>query len=176
MGVDRVSLKDTGIICIFADGLIFIFYATFVPSVVSGIHWLITVAAILFLVALPTIYQPLHRPGRVAAKVVVGLIAAAMITIIASDLFFTLSLFSGFEHDVTYTLGNAMFIISIMALGVMALRGVLFKWFGDLSILTGLVGVSTYIPGSPTFLPMISLILIGLWSLSLGFNVWKLAK
>ena len=176
MGAVRVGLKDAGVVCLFVVGLIFILYALLVPSVVSGVHWLITLAALLFLVALPAINESLRRTRIVAAKGVVALMGVAMITIVASDVSLALSLLSRFNHEVTYAVANAMFIISVIAVGILALRGVLFKWFGDLSILTGVVGLSTYLSGVPWFLPMLSLMLLGLWSLALGFNVHKLAR
>ena len=176
MGAVRVSLKDAGVVCLFVVGLIFILYALLVPSVVSGVHWLITLSALLFLVALPAIYESLRRTRIVAARGVVTLMGVAMITIVASDVSLALSLLSRFNHEVTYAVANAMFIISVIAIGILALRGVLFKWFGDLSILTGVVGLSTYLPGVPWFLPMLSLMLLGLWSLALGFNVHELSR
>jgi hypothetical protein len=152
------------------------FLALFVPIFVHGVHWLITLAAILLVVALPAVYHPLRRVQKVAAKVVVLLFGFAMVVIIVSDLLFTLSSLSTLSHEVSYALGSAVFVICVLVMGVLALKAVFYKWFGYLSIVTGVVGLSTYVSPGLGLLSMFSLLLLGLWSLTLGFNIRKLAK
>lgn len=180
MNISKVDLKRTGSVCVFVNGVIFLFYALFVPSLVRGVHWLITLVAILFIVALPAIYHSLRKGHRIAAKVIVALLGFAMLVIIISDLLFTASVLSRLSHDLAYALGNALFVISVFAIGLVALKGRFFKWFGYLSILTAIVGLSTYIsaslPPGTIPLPMASLLLLGLWSLAFGFNITRLSK
>jgi hypothetical protein len=180
MDLSKTSLNKIGSVCLFVNGFIFLFYALFVPAIVHGVHWLITLVAILFIVALPAIYDSLRPVQKVAAKVVVALLGFAMIVIIVSDLLFASSVLPGLSHDLAYASGNALFIICLLAIGVMALKGQFFKWFGYLSILTAIIGLSTYIstsiPQGSISLPMASLLLLGLWSLAFGFNMRRLAK
>jgi 4-amino-4-deoxy-L-arabinose transferase-like glycosyltransferase len=72
-------------------GIVIFFYALLVPPFVQGVHWLITLAAILFLAAIPTIYYSTRRAHEAAAKIVGGLFAFGMIAIIVADLLFALS-------------------------------------------------------------------------------------
>jgi hypothetical protein len=58
----------------------------------------------------------------------------------------------------------------------MALKGRFFKWFAYLSIVTAIIGLLTYLPQAPTLLSTISVLLLGLWSLALSFNITKLRK
>jgi hypothetical protein len=170
------NLKGIGSVCLFAAGIIFLFYALFVPAFLHGVHWLITLVAILFLVAVPAIYDWLLQLQKVAAKVVAALLVVAMAVIIVSDLLFALSFLSRMNHDLSYAIGNAVFTISLFVIGVTDLRGRFFKWFGDLSILTAIVGLSTYIPQVPSLLSIASLLLLGVWSLAFGFVIRKLCK
>jgi len=176
MSISKANLKKIGSTCLFVNGFIFLFYALFVPAFVHGVHWLITLVAILFLLSLPAIYHSLHRVHGGAEKVVVALLGLAMVVIIASDLLFALSILSGLSHELAYALGNAVFIICIFAIGAIALKGRFLKWFGYLSILTGIIGLPTYVPQAPSLLPTISLLLLGFWSLAFGFNITKLRK
>ena len=171
----KLNIKKIGSICLFVNGLIFLFYALTVPAFVHGVHYLITLAAILFIVALPAIYDSLLHVRKVAAKVVVAMLGFAMIVIIVSDLLFALTFLSALSHDLAYALGNAVLVISVLAIGVIALKGAFLKWFGYLSILTAIIGLSAYIPGAG-LLSVVSLLLLGLWSLAFGFNLSKLSK
>jgi hypothetical protein len=166
------------------NGFIFLFYALFVPEYVREVHWLITLAAILFVVALPAIHHSLRRVRKVATKVVVVLWGFAMVVIIVSDVLFASSFLSTLNHDLTYALGSAVFVICVLVIGVLTLKPIFYKWFGYLSIVTGIIGLATYLP-PPIFptplllfllLSTLSLLLLGLWSLALGFNLRKLAK
>jgi len=177
----KIDLKKIGSICLLVNGFIFLFYALTVPTFVQGVHWLITLAAILFIVALPAIYYSLLRvkKGRVrkgAVKIVVALFGVAMLLIILSDLLFVVAFLSALNHDFAYAAGNMLFIICLLAIGVMALKGAFFKWFGYLSIIAAVIGLSTYIPQAVSVLSTVSLLLIGLWSLAFGFNISKLVN
>jgi hypothetical protein len=177
MNVGKVNLTKIGAACLFVNGIILLFYALLVPAFVRGTHWLITLVAILFLVAIPTIYHSIRRAHEVAAKVVAVLFAFGMIVIIASDLSFTLSFVTRFSHDLAYALGNAVFVIGVLILGLITLKGtVLYKWVAYLSIITGIVGLATYLPLPSSLLSTFALLLLGLWSLALGFNIHKLSK
>lgn len=159
MNVSKLNPTKIGTACLFLNGIILLFYALLVPTFVQGVHWLITLAAILFLAAIPTIYHSTRRAHKVAAKVVAVLFAIGMIVIIASDLSFTLSSITRLSHDLAYALGNAVFVIGVLILGLITLKGkVLYKWVAYLSSL-----LSTF-----------ALLLLGLWSLALGFNILKL--
>jgi len=172
----KVDLKKIGSICLFVNGFIFLFYALAVPVLVPGVHWLITLSAILFIVALPAVYGWLRRLREVAAKIVVALLGFAMIVIIVSDLLFALAFLSALSHDLAYASGNALFIICLLAIGLITLKETRFKWFGYLTILAAIIGVSTYIPQAAGLLSTFSLLLIGLWSLAFGFIILKLIK
>jgi len=175
MNVGKLTPIKIGTACLFVNGIILLFYALLVPAFVRGIHWLITLAAILFLAAIPTIYQSTRRAHKVAAKVVAVLFAIGMIVIIISDLSFTLSFLTRLTHDLAYALGNAVFVIGVLILGLMTLKGtVLYKWVAYLSIITGIVGLATYLPLPSSLLSTFALLLLGLWSLALGFNILKL--
>ena len=165
------TMVKVGVVCLVVNGLIFLFYALLVPVVVSGVHWLITLAALLFLFALPAIYQSFHKVPNLVAKAVVLLLGLAMTILILSDVLFALSVLSGVNHDMAYALGSGVFILCVLAVGVLALKGAYFKWLGDLSILTGVVGLLTYVVGGGGFLPILSLMLLGLWSLAFGLNI-----
>jgi hypothetical protein len=170
------NLKEIGSVFLFAAGIIFLFYALFVPAFLRGVHWLITLGAILFLVALPAIYHSFLQVQKVAAKIVGALLGVAMVVIIVADILFALSFISRLNHDLAYALGNGVFTISQFAIGVTALKGRYFKWFGDLSILTAIVGFSTYFPQVPSLLSMASLLILGAWSLTFGFVIRKLSS
>ena len=176
MNTSNLDLKKIGSACLIVDGIILLFYGLFVPVFVHGVHWLITLLAILFLIALPAIYHSLAQVQKVVAKVVVALLGVAMIVLILSDLLFMQSVLSGLGHDLAYALGNVLLLICLFTIGVIALKGVFFKWFGYMSILTAIIGLATYIPQVPSFLFTVSLLLLGLWCLAFGFNILKLAK
>jgi hypothetical protein len=176
MKMDKVNQTKVGAACLFVNGIILLLYGLFVPAFVRGIHWLITLAAILFLATVPAIYLSIRRVNRVAATVVAALIAFGMVAIIVSDLLFTLSFLTRFSHDLTYLLGNAMLVIAVLITGVVALRGVFYKWIAYLSIVTGVVGLATILPQALRLLSTFPLLLLGLWCLAVGFNITKLAK
>jgi hypothetical protein len=175
MSISTESLRKLGSVFLFVNGFIFIFYALVVPVFVHGVHWLITLVAILFLVALPAIYHSLIRVRKGVAKVVAVLFGFAMIMIVVSDLLFVLSILSALSHELAYALGNGVFVFCLLAIGVLALKGVFSNWFGYLSVLTAIIGLSTYIPGGSGLLSIISLLLLAAWSFALGFNILRLA-
>jgi hypothetical protein len=169
-------LSKVGSVCLFVNGFIFLFYALFVPVLVYGVHWLITLVAILLLVALPAIYHLFCRVHKVAARVVVVLLGLAMIVILVSDLLFLLSIVSRANHDLVYALGNALFIACLFIIGVTASRARFFKWFGCLSLITAIIALSTYFPQGRGLIFTVSLLLLATWSFGLGFNILKLRK
>jgi len=145
----------------------FIFYGVSVPTFVRGVHGLITLAAVLFIVALPAIYQYLSRVHKGAAKAVVVLFGVGMVLIIVSDVLLVSSIIPRFTHDLIYVFGNALFVISLFAIGVLMWKGFFPRWLSVLSLVTGIVGVLTYVPGA--FLLLVpSLLLVGVWSLAMG--------
>src|SRR5208337_4110143 len=99
MKFGKTNLAKIGTTCLFVNGIILLFYALLVPAFVRGVHWLITLVAILFLAAIPTIYHSTRRAHKVAVKVVAVLFAFGMLVIIASDLLFTLSFLTRLTHD-----------------------------------------------------------------------------
>jgi hypothetical protein len=176
MVLSQGTLTKIGAICFFVNGIIFIFYGLSVPALVHGVHWLITLAAILFLAALPAIYNSMLRRNSAVARLVVALLAVAMAVLTVSDVLFAAAVLSAFNHDLAYALGNAAFLVCIVVIGVMALKGAFFRWFGYLSIVAAIIGLSTYVPQAPGLVATISLLLLGLWSLAFAFNVAKMNK
>jgi hypothetical protein len=182
MKLSEVNLSKIGAACLCVNGIILLFYGLFVPTFVRGVHWLITLAVILFIVAIPAIYLSIRRIERVVAKVVAALFVFAMAAIIVSDLLFALSLLTTFSHDLTYFLGNAVLVIGVLVVGFVALKGVFYKWVAYLGIVTGVVGlesvlaIAANLPQAAGPLSTFSLVLLGLWSLAVGFNIHKLAK
>ena len=176
MKFGKVNPSKFGAACLFVNGIILLFYALLVPAFVRGVHWLITLVAILFLVAIPAIYNSIRRVKKVAAIVAAALFAFGMVAIIVSDLLFAASLLARFSHDLTYLLGNALFVIGVLIIGLVALKGPLYKWVAYLSIVTGIVGLATYLPQVSGPLSTFSLLLLGLWSLAVGYNIRKLRK
>jgi hypothetical protein len=168
MPLPKSNLNEISWVGLFVNGLIFIFYAIFVPTFVQGVHGLITLAAVLFIVALPAIYHYLGKVRKGAAKAVAVLFGVGMVLIIVSDLLFVSSLLPRFTHDSISAFGDALFVISLLAIGVLAWKGDLPKWFGILSLVAGIVGVLTYIPGA-ALLAIPSLFLVGIWSFGMGF-------
>lgn len=154
------------------NGLIFVFYAISVPAFIRGVHLLITVAAVLFIVALPAIYHYLGRVHIGAAKVVTELFGVGMILIILSDGLFASSSLPRLTHDLIYAFGNALFVICLFATGALAWKGGFPKWLGILSVVAGIIGALTYLRGA--FLLLVpSLLLVGLWSLAMGFSMHR---
>ncbi len=176
MKIGKVTLSKIGTVCLFVNGIILLFYALLVPTFERGVHWLITLVAILFLVAIPAIYHSMRKAHEVAAKVVAAFFAFGMIVIIAADLLFTVSFLTRLPHDLAYAVGNAVFVIGVLIFGLVRLKAVRYKWVAYLSIITGIIGLATYLPQPLTFLSTISLLLLGLWSLGIGFKLRKLGK
>jgi hypothetical protein len=176
MKIGKVNQTKIGTACLFVNGIILLFYALFVPAFVRGVHWLITLVAILFLVAVPTIYHSTRRAHEVAAKVVAVLFAFGMIVIIVSDLLFSLSFLTAFSRNLAYVLGNAVFVIGVLIIGLVTLKAVFYKWVAYLSIITGIVGLAANLPQLSSLLSTFPLFLLGLWSLAVGFNIRKLRK
>ena len=192
MNLNEVNPSKIGAACLFVNGIILLFYALIVPAFVQGVHWLITLVAILFIVAIPAIYQSIRRVHRVAAKVIAVLFAIAKVAIIVSDLLLASSFLTTSSLYLTYGLGNALFAFSVLIIGLVALKGGFHRWVAYLSIVTGLiglivigvvgllitgvVGLATYLRQASGPLATLSLLLLGLWSLAVGFNIRKLNK
>ena len=165
----KSSLSGIGAACLFVDGLIFIFYAIAVPVFIQhGVHALITLAALLFIVALPAIYHYLGRVQKRAAKAVTALFGVGMLLIIISDVLFMSSAFPRFTHDSISAFGDGLFVICLFAIGLLAWKGGLPKWLTMLSLLTGIIGLLSYAPGA-YLLSVPSLLLVGIWSIAMGF-------
>ena len=170
MDISKSYLNVVGAVCLFVNALIFVVYAVSVPAFVRGIHWLITLAAVLFILALPAIYYYLGGVDKNAAKPVTVLFGVGMALIVMSDLLFVSSSIPRLTHDLLYAFGNALFVICLFAIGVLGLKGGLPKWLAVLSLVTGIIGLLTYVPG--TFLLLMpSLLLVGVWSFAMGFVV-----
>jgi hypothetical protein len=113
---------------------------------------------------------------KLGSKVAASLFGIAIIIFIVSDLLLTFSSVTAFDHAVAYVAGNLLFIIGVLVAGVIMLKGVFYKWVGYLSIVTGIVGLATNLSQAPGLLSTFSLLLLGVWSLAVGFNIKKLAK
>lgn len=173
MALLKSNFSGLGALCLFVNGLIFVFYAVSVPEFVRGVHGLITLAALLFIAALPAIYHYLSRVQKRAADTITVLFGAGMALIVMSDVLFVSSLVTRLIHDLIYAFGNALFVICLFALGVLAWRGDFPKWLGFVSIVTGIIGVLTYAPGA--FMLLVpSLLLVGLWSFAMGFALRRI--
>ena len=170
MDLSKSNLTQIGAACLILNGLIFIFYAISVPALIHGVHWLITLAALLFIVALPAIYHYLGTVRKGAAKAVAGLFGLGMILIIISDLMFVSQSLPRLSHDLIYVVGNALFVISLLAIGALGWKGGFPKWLSILSIVTGIIGILTYVPGASLLL-VPTLLLVGVWSLAMGFTL-----
>ena len=92
--------------------------------------------------------------------------------IILSDILLVSSLIPRFTHDLIYVFGNGLFVISLFVIGVVSWKENLPKWVSILSLVTGIVGVFTYVPGAVLLVP--SLLLVGVWSLAMGFTLRKI--
>jgi hypothetical protein len=173
MGISKSNLSGIGAGCLFVNGLIFIVYAIAVQvaAFIGGVHWLITLAAVLFIVALPAIYHYLSRLHKSAAKIVAGLFGVGMLLIVISDLLFLSSSVPRLTHDLIYVVGNGLFVICLFAIGVLAWKGSP-KWLGILSSVAGIVGILTYVPGAYLLLGP-SLLLVGIWSFAMGFALQR---
>ena len=167
------NLRKIGSICLFVNGLILLSYAIVVLTFLHGVHWLITLVAVLFLVALPAIYYGLLQTRKAAARIISELFGVAMIIIIVSDILFTQSVLSLSSHAMVYALGNALFVVCIIMIGLVSSKGGFLRWFSYLSLLTGIVELVTYIPGIPGLLSAVALILLAVWSFAFGFNLLK---
>ena len=171
MDLSKSNLKGIGAVCLFVHGLIFIFYAIAVPAFIQhGVHAFITLAALLFIVALPAVYHYLGRVHRGAARAVTALFGLGMLLIVISDVLFMASAFPRLTHDLIYAFGNGLFVICLFAIGLLAWKGGFPKWLAILSLLTGIIGVLTYAPAAYLLL-VPSLLLVGIWSLAMGFTL-----
>jgi len=170
------NLNLIGSACLFVNGIIFLFYALLVPTYVRSVHGLITLAAVLFAVAILPLYYALRRVHKLGSKVAASLFGIAIIIFIVFDLLLTLSSVTPLDHAIAYVAGNLLFIIGILVAGVIMLKGVFYKWVGYLSIVTGILGLVTNLSQAPGLLSTFSLLLLGVWSLAVGFNIKKLAK
>jgi len=92
--------------------------------------------------------------------------------IILSDILLVSSLIPRFTHDLIYVFGNGLFVISLFVIGIVSWKENLPKWVSILSLVTGIVGIFTYVPGA-VLLFMPSLLLVGVWSLAMGFTLRK---
>jgi len=177
IGNKELAEKDlylTGAICFILNGIIFLVYALLVPAYVRSVHGLITLAALLYLVALPSLYYALHKIHQVGAKAVLLLFGVGMVILILSDLLFVASAITALDHEIAYAAGNLLFLISVLVAGVLTLKGVFYKWVAYLSIIAGILGLVTYIPQAAGSVATISLLVLGIWSLAVGFNIQKL--
>ena len=172
MDRSKSNLTGIGAACLLANGLIFIFYALSVPAFVHGVHWLITLTAVFFIVALSGLYNYLSRGYKNAALAVAALIGGGMGLIVLSDILLISSLIPRFTHDLIYVFGNGLFVISLFVIGVVSWKENLPKWVSILSLVTGIVGVFTYVPGAVLLL-VPSLLLVGVWSLAMGITLRK---
>lgn len=176
MNIGKEILSKIGTACLFVNGIILLFYALLVPTFERGVHWLITLVAVLFLAATPATYYSTRKANKSAAKVVAVLFAFGMIVIVASDLLFTLSFLARLIHDLAYALGNAVFVIGVLIFGIITLKVARYRWVAYLSVLTGIIGLASYLPQPSSLLSTSSLLLLALWSLGVGFKIRKSRK
>jgi hypothetical protein len=160
-------------ISLFVNGLIFLFYAALVPTYVRSVHWLITLAAALFIAALPAIHDSLRSFKSAVERVLAILFGLGMVAIILADVLFALSLLNALSRDMTYAIGNALLLLYVLTVAAAALKGIFRRWLGYLGLLAGIIGFSTYGLTAVTLLPKFALLLLGAWSLALGFNLPK---
>ena len=175
MSRSKSEIVSIGIFCLFVNGLILISYAVAVPFFVRGVHWLVTIAAILFIAGLPAIYHTLRKSRKRRKQsrplgVVAALYGVGMAAIIASDILYGLSLLGRLPHDVSYAAGNFLFILSLFGIGELGMNGALPKWLSVFSLVTGAVGLLTYAPGT-FLLQSPSLLLVGVWSFAMSFSL-----
>jgi len=109
----KSNLSLAGACYLFVNGLIFVFYGVSVPGFIRGVHWLITLAAVLFMVALPAIYRSLGRVHKSAARLVTAAFGAGMVLIVTSDVLFVSSLLSRLAHELFYAFEKALFVICL---------------------------------------------------------------
>ncbi|HUK49909.1 MAG TPA: hypothetical protein VLV18_02640 [Terriglobales bacterium] len=166
-----MNLYRIGIVCLFVNGFIFLFYAFFVPGLVSGVHGLVTLIALLFLIALPPIHRFLDQLNKTVARFTVLLLGVSMVMIVLSDILFALSTLSRISHDLVYALGNAIFVVCIFVIGGVTLKSPTFKLFGVLSLVTAIIALSTYAPQGRGWIFSFSLLMLGLWSFGLGVSI-----
>ena len=140
------DLHSIGSACFLVNGIIFLLYALLVPAYLHSVHELITLAAVLYLVAIPSLYYALHKIHEVGSKVVLLLIGLGMVILILSDLLLVISSITAFDHAIAYAAGNLLFLIGVLTAGVLMLKGVSYRWVAYLSIIAGIVGLATYIP------------------------------
>jgi hypothetical protein len=172
MELSKSNLKAIASICLFVNGLIFLFYAIAVPTFVRGVHWLITLAALLFIVVLPAIFHYLSKVHKSAAKAVTLLFGLGMALIVISDALYVSSLVPRLSHDLVYAFGNGLFVISLFAIGILVWKGGFPRWLAIVSLVTGVVGVLTYVPGAYLLL-VPSLLLVAVWCFAMGFVLRK---
>ena len=167
MDLSKSNLSGIGAVCLLVNGVIFIFYALTAPF---DVHWLITLAAVLFIVALPAIYYYLGRVHKGAAKAVTVLFGIGMLLIVLSYVLFVSSSLPTSDLIYFQVYGDALLAICLFAIGVLAWKGGFPKWLAILSIVTGIIGVLAYVLN--TFLLVApSLLLVGVWSLAMGFTL-----
>jgi hypothetical protein len=176
MKLGKKDLYTIGSACFLVNGIIFLFYALLVPAYLRSVHGLITLAAVLYLIAIPSLYYALHKVHQVGSKVVALLFGVGMLIFILFDLLFVLSSITAFDHAIAYVAGNLLFLIGVLVAGALMLKGVFYRWIAYLSIIAGIVGLATYIPQTAGSVAGFSLLLLGIWSLAVGFNIRKLAK
>jgi hypothetical protein len=170
------DLNTVGGACFLVNGIIFIFYAVLVPAYVHSVHGLITLAAVLYLFAIPSLYYALHRVHQVGSKGVALLFGVSMLILILSDLLLVSSSITALSHAIAYVAGNLLFLIGVLIAGALMLKGVFYRWVAYLSIIVGIVGLATYFPQAAGSTAWVSLLLLGVWSLAVGFNIRKLVK
>jgi len=71
-----------------------------------------------------------------------------------------------------YAFGNGLFVISLFAIGILVWKGGFPRWLAIVSLVTGVVGVLTYVPGAYLLL-VPSLLLVAVWCFAMGFVLRK---
>jgi hypothetical protein len=176
MKLGKKDLYTIGSACFLVNGIIFIFYALLVPAYVRSVHGFITLAAVLYLVAIPSLYNALHKIHRVGSRLFALLFGVGMLILILFDVLFVLSSITAVEYAGAYVAGNLLFLIGVLLAGALMLKGVFYRWVAYLGIIAGIVGLAIYLPQAAGSVAWFSLLLLGIWSLAVGFNILKLAK
>jgi hypothetical membrane protein len=99
-----------------------------------------------------------------------------MVILILSDLLLVTSSITAFDHAIAYAAGNLLFLIGVLTAGTLMLKGVFYRWVAYLSIISGIVGLASYIRQAASSVPASALLVLGIWSLAVGLNIRKLEK
>jgi uncharacterized membrane-anchored protein YitT (DUF2179 family) len=74
MKLGKKDLISIGSACFLVNGIIFLLYALLVPAYLHSVHELITLAAVLYLLEIPSLHYALHKIHEGGSKVVLLLI------------------------------------------------------------------------------------------------------